>query len=496
MNKYRDEFELLAAEQHLHAAYELLMQHQADDSYDPFFYNNICWTLNQLERYNEVFYYATKGLNLFPQEGFLYAQLGYSYFRTNLEKQALEFYQKAIELGFDQVWVLADVGNIIQNMCQYKEALEFYESALIEEPQHIFSMIGAAECYYRLNNFDLAIEYYRRLYDLEQDDTFLIDLVTIMIEAKRYVDIFNILDLIENPDHTHWKLKQRAYALYKLTKYEEALEYYKEALNIQPDIDVYMGLSLVYFGIKQFDKADEYAKEAISLLEAAMVLAKDQEKLGFFEKIMLMASNLLDKEEYYRYACQARTVGFSDRDVWVLFIDYYYSTGQYEHAQKYCELFYENCSHDKPFLYYYAIILRKLKQYGMSITIINEYMQLYGDEVLVYSELMMNQIALKQYSNALGTVEKLIDFDDTCWKYHYYKATLCFYLERSEEALELIDLVLTLTIPEDYLFYVYESKAMILEGLSRYDDAAILYENANTYKNKCTDDDFFVSLNM
>ena len=66
---YKEEFTQLIEENRLDDARILLEKHKLYASEEPFYYGNMGWILNHMERYQEAEVFLRKGLVYFPEDG-------------------------------------------------------------------------------------------------------------------------------------------------------------------------------------------------------------------------------------------------------------------------------------------------------------------------------------------------------------------------------------------------------------------------------------------
>lgn len=493
MNEYRDEFEALVENSRINEAYYLLMNHQADSFYDPFFYNNICWTLNQLERYHEVVYHASKGLKIFPDDGYLYGQLGFAQFYLGDYEAAYTSYQKALELHYDEAWIFSGIGWILYHRNCFKEALQYYESALLEVPTHAEALIGAADCYKQLKQYDLALEYMIHYYDQEQDDGYLPDVIDLCKKTKQYDIALKYLNQYEEVEYQCWKRLQQSLIYAELGDYDKAIEVCLVALHTQTNIQILEQLVLLYRTIGNKEKANEYAIKVLPLLEDALILNDDDKIKDDYVRILSVSMSLLDLDERYRYIQLASNNGVNEQVIWYHLMLYYDDLGQYDTALKYCELVYENVEHTMIFLLMYGAILRHNKHYAYALTIIHKAIQLYGEEPSLLFECLLNEFLLKRYEQVVTLADKYLEKDDKQWRVYYYKTSSLYYLSFYQEALECFEHLNHFDLPKTVLSYIFELQAMILEKLNRYEDAAHAYEQANIYQQQSDDQPIFGS---
>lgn len=68
---YKEEFTQLIEENRLDDARILLEKHKLYASEEPFYYGNMGWILNHMERYQEAEVFLRKGLVYFPEDGWI-----------------------------------------------------------------------------------------------------------------------------------------------------------------------------------------------------------------------------------------------------------------------------------------------------------------------------------------------------------------------------------------------------------------------------------------
>lgn len=478
----RYQFEQYVNEERYLEAYELLLTHPIDDSYDPFYCSSMCWVLNQLERYHEAKYYARKGIGLFPNEGFLHAQLGYAYYRNENDDAALASYRKALELKFDDAWVFGDIGSILQDRSQFEEALDHYESGLLEEVNHTFCLLGAASCYVALQKYDIAIEYYEKVYMNEGDPSALYELICTCSEANQYQKALMYLEEMNHPRYERWKLMESGIIYFRLGHPQRALKYFNQVIEIQPDMDVYKMMTRCFQSIGDRHKMNEYANMVIELLEAQLKLSKADEKVAIIQELASYSECLLDQNVHIRYLNQAKEVGIDEALLWPYYAHAYVQLDDYHTALKYCELLYENKQHSEFLLDIYSWLLRVTHQNQLAIKILDEYIELCGESKRNLEELVLNELILNRFSDALNTSQKLFQMDENDWRAYYYMAWSFYSLERHDEAIRMISQVEQLSYPESYTYHIYELKGNILAELGQHQESFEAYEKAYLYQ--------------
>lgn len=461
----RLQFDTLATQQRYGEAYELLLQHPVDDSYDPFYYCSMTWVLNQLERYFEAQYYGNKGIKLFPHEGFLYAQLGYAYLRLENNEASYDAYLKALSYDYDEAWVFGDLGSIMMDAQDYDQAIDYFESALLEDPHHIFCLMNVAFCYKEQKQYDLAIEYLERIYHLEQDASSLYELICTCSDAKQYDLAYQYLQKMDHPQYDHWKYMELGLICSKKGLIEEALTHFRQAESIQPNLEVYKMLTSCYHVLESYQEADDYAKLTLSLLKDQLLLSKEEEKYHLYKEMVIYSEALINQEDHLHYIDEAKKFGVEDKFIWEYYAHAYARLERNDISLKYCELYYENFEHNIEFLDFYRWLLQVEKKHDSAITILNELIKMNGMTSSLLQELIINEISVQHFEDALKHSVQLMQIDKEKWEAYYYMAWCYFYLKRFEEGLNAIGMLEEIGYPTSYQNQIDDLKESIYQEI-------------------------------
>ena len=475
-------FDELVHEQRYLEAYQLLITHPVDDSYDSFYCSSMCWVLNQLERYHEAQYYARKGIVLFPKEGFLYAQLGYAYLRMENDDLAYEAYKKAVDLHFDEAWVFGDMASILQDRGQLQEAVEYFESGLLDESDHIYCLLGAASCYLALKQYDIAIEYYEKGYRLDPNPAALYELICACSEANEYQLALMYLEQMHHPRYERWKRMEQGIVWFRQGYPQRALKYFESVLAIQPDLDVYKMMTRCFQLSGDRDKANEYANMVVELLEAQLKLSKPEEHSAIIQDLASYSECLFDQRQHLHYLNLAKESGISEVILWPYYAHAYLQLNDYYTALKYCELQYENGEHSDYLLEMYSWLLRTVKNHSLAIQILEESISLFGINKRTLEELILNELVSNKIEAAKEHANQLIGLNPNSWKGYYYMSW-CFYsLEQHDKALDIMEKLESFSISDENQALVYELKGNILSELGQHQEAFDAYEKAYLYQ--------------
>lgn len=207
---------------------------------------------------------------LAPDDVDYYHSLSYAYSKTGELELSLEYANRAILLDktssysyFRKAWAL-------QEMEKYEEAINSYEKCIECESTFVDAYANISFCYSKLKDFNKSILYANK---------------AIMVN-KDYA-------------YSHYR---KAWALHNLGKFDEALDDYLEAIELDPtDIYNYLGITGVFLDKQENLSALEFANKAI-------MLDRQCGNAYYYKSVAL--SNLGKKAEAEKIYAKALQLGF------------------------------------------------------------------------------------------------------------------------------------------------------------------------------------------
>jgi tetratricopeptide (TPR) repeat protein len=190
---------------------------------------------------------------------------GYSLTELGRYEEALEAYDRAIELQGENSWFWARKGRTLRLLNRYEESMQCYEKALEIQPDYPWAWNGKGIIHDRLGQLDEALAAFHRASELNPNDVW---------------TWYNIGDALHRKgDHEKAALmlekaveidRNNAHSLAKLGKVrramqqpQQAIEAYRAAIAIQNDYAwAYNGLGLSYKSINRLDEAIIAFKQA------------------------------------------------------------------------------------------------------------------------------------------------------------------------------------------------------------------------------------------
>ena len=152
--------------------------------------------------------------------------------------KALEYYQKAEELGRNDEWIVSEIAECLENMGRTEEAIAKLKSFVTEigNTDSVNSQI--AYLYGRMNNSEEALKYLYEAEKLGRNDIWLYSEIgwNLSGEPEKYQEALEYFQkAIELGRDDEWINGQIGFALSKLGKNKEAVKYFEKAKFINPD---------------------------------------------------------------------------------------------------------------------------------------------------------------------------------------------------------------------------------------------------------------------
>ncbi|MEW6457178.1 MAG: tetratricopeptide repeat protein [Acidobacteriota bacterium] len=249
---------------------------------------------------------------------------GYLHYQRGLEKDAISFFKKAIEINSNLMEAKKNLACIYYNKGEWEKAAEIWKSVLEMAPEDIESKLNIARAYFYLGRLDEAKKQFETLnisIPIEKYSPKKIPLIFIPLEnwikfnvryqidyealLKYGVDIEKLRKMGVKPSMVSATLNERALLILRTEgKIEEAIKILELATQIdRTSFFINYNLGQLYFNSGKLEKAKEYALKAI------------QNKKNFLEAHDLLG-NVYFKEGKYNDALEEfkRVVEISESD--------------------------------------------------------------------------------------------------------------------------------------------------------------------------------------
>ena len=430
---YKEEFEQLVSEKCYEEARILLEQNHIYALEDTFYYANLGWIYNQLERYDEAIVCLRKGLNLFSDDGWMYSQIAYAYnCQGNLE-DGMKAIDKAFSLNFNEPWLYGEKGWCYKELQQYSDAIICFEDALMEDEDNVWLLSQAAFTYMELKDNESAEMYFLKCYRLLPNDDSLFDLVNFYKHVKKFQRVVDFLDYERASEFEAWRCFETGNAYHELHKEEDAIRFLKRSLmEGRDDTGIRTLMGDVYQALGMSEDRDEQYALALEYYEKALLREDAGDREWIWQEMIWIAHK--QKDYVKKLALLDRGSMEFPENTWM---QYHYARSysdmdDYAHGVIACAKCIEMGEDTKEILDLYAWNLGRCEREQEAITQLLLRMDRFGEEEWCYGELGWDHALLKEYDEALEAYVKAASYDDNNFR-HQSMISWC-YLRKEDYA--------------------------------------------------------------
>lgn len=193
----------------------------------------------------------------------LYEQ-GKTFYDLKKYEQALEYYQKSLQIRPDYQKPWQGQGDTLQALKRHKEALDAYEKAIQLQPDNWQSWLGRAQVLEKLGRYQEAIDAFKNVIQLKDNSWEAWQgLGNIQMKLQQYSEAVNSLEKslrFNSNEPSIWY--QKGWALQNIREYEEAIESYDKAVELKPDFSqAWYQRGNIFMNLQKYqDAVDSYAQ--------------------------------------------------------------------------------------------------------------------------------------------------------------------------------------------------------------------------------------------
>jgi len=218
-----------------------------------FFLKNLGVSLSLSGRDEEAIECYDRALEIKPDDYNSLGGKGVSLGKLGRDEEAIECYDRALEIKPDDYNSLRNKGVSLGKLGREEEAIECYDRALEIKPDDYYSLGSKGVSLGKLGREEEAIEWFDRALEIKSDDyNFLRNKGVSLGKLRREEEAIEWFDrALEIKPDDYDSLRNKGVSLSWLKREEEAIECYDRALEIKPDdwnSLVYKALSLEVIG--------------------------------------------------------------------------------------------------------------------------------------------------------------------------------------------------------------------------------------------------------
>lgn len=430
-----------------------------------------------LKQYNQGIVHLEAALAMNPSHFQIYNNLGTAYLLVGQREKAIECYQKAVKIKPDDAVSFYNIGSIyqIQNKhaqaCEYfekayqlenkenylislalselkagmiKDAAKHYKALALLHPEKDSFQYNLASCYEALKNYDQAIVIMKNLLARNPKSiTMAQKLANLYIETRQLRQAKDLYDsvLLKGPVSSE-TLYQYAILSTQLFETGTAEKIFKKVIKMEPEnAAAHKDLGVIYLNQRLFDYADEEFNTALKLapddfdivFEYAnylYALSKYQEADEYYKKALdinddVVAKSLsaINKIELNQLDEAEELIESALHDQpdheYIQFLAgrIYYSLKKFEEAKIYFIKSLEQ-NPDKETKNLLALTYYELGEYEKAINIFDALLTDNPKNISLLLNKAKSQEGLKDYDNALDTLDTLTDIFPECEEAH------------------------------------------------------------------------------
>ncbi|NET59704.1 MAG: tetratricopeptide repeat protein [Symploca sp. SIO2E6] len=360
----------------------------------------------------------------------VFFRCGESYASMEQYDNALQQFNRAIELEPKYVEALRERAKIYKEMKRYEEALQDLKRTIELEPTNYLVFGERAKLYKEMKRDEDALQDLKRALELEPTNYWtLIERAEIYKQMKRYEEALQDINrVIERNPKDYWTLIERAEIYKKMERYEEALPDIKRALELEPkDYWVLTDLVELYKEMERYEDALQDLKYALELnpknYRALIERAKLYKEMKCYAEALQDLKHALELEPKYSWAYRDRAKLYKEME------RYEDALQDLKHALE-LEPKYSWAYRDRAELY------KEMKCYEEALQDLKHALELEPKYSWVIRELVELYKEIERYEDALLYLNRAFEREPKNYWVLIERAELYKEMERYEDALQ------------------------------------------------------------
>ncbi|MEH1905399.1 MAG: tetratricopeptide repeat protein [Nostoc sp.] len=225
-------------------------------------------TYRLMERYPEALQDFDRAIELNPKYAWAIASRGETYRLMERYPEALQDFDRAIELNSKYTWAIASRGETYRSIKRYPEALQDFDQAIELDSKSDWVIASRGETYRSIKRYPEALQDFDRAIELNPKlDWAIARRGETYRSMKRYPEALQDFDrAIELNPKSDSAMAHRGETYRLMERYPEALEDFDRAIELNPKLDWAIALrGLTYLMLKLYNQALADFNRAIDL---------------------------------------------------------------------------------------------------------------------------------------------------------------------------------------------------------------------------------------
>jgi tetratricopeptide (TPR) repeat protein len=282
-------------------------------------------TYRLMKRYSEALQDFDRTIELDPNYSWAIASRGQTYRSMERYAEALQDFDRAIELNPKYNWAIANRGDTYRIMKQYTEALQDLDRAIELDPKDTWAIIDRGITYLSMKQYTEALQDLDCAIELDPKATWALTFRGITYRSmKQYTEALQDLDrAIELDPKFAFAIAHRGETYRLMKRYAEALQDFDRTIELNPKSDwaiasrgqTYRSMERYAEALQDFDRAIElnskYDRAIASRGQTYLILKRYNEALADFNRAIDLKSE--DDWYFYNRALVYRAINQTDK---------------------------------------------------------------------------------------------------------------------------------------------------------------------------------------
>jgi len=337
----------------------------------------LAWLYNKYKEYTKAEEILRKQLARNKDDKWTLSELAYSLSGQGKYEEAIEKFEYVLSLEVEDEgnleFIYSQLGWCYRHLWNFEKALEYLNKAKELGRKDVWINVEMTLCYQNLEDYEKALEYALIAYELDKNDVHVLSELGVIYGCiKKYEEALSFLIKAEKLDkNDEWINTKIAINLGRSGKVNEGIERLKKSLTMvgEDDIDrkIIINSELAWF----YGKLDEPKIDvALEYLNKAKELGRDDEWLHS-EMGYQLGQNPETSKEALEHFEKAMKLGRKDAWIFEMVACTLFNLDRYEEALDYFRKAYTE-KNDNWYLYSMGECLRKLERYEEAIEVLLE----------------------------------------------------------------------------------------------------------------------------
>ncbi len=438
-----------------------------------------------------------------PKDAEALINLGAIYQKQKQYDLAKAQYLKAQDLNPNNPVILTNIASLYLETNNYNGAIDIYNMMLQKNPKDIKPLFYKAEAYKKLNDNKSALAEYNKILKTQPDNEEAKNGINSIISNLKGDELIAYLrQEAQQNSKNYEKQFALAYELHKNKNYEEAVNYYKKAISINPKMaEPYINIVQIYRLQNDTAKANAAINHGLSNLpdNKELLAMKNEVQTEVASNIYNSATKYFNSGNYKEALSQYLKIQMQTPEVLYSIASCYFELGENEKAIEYFKKVLEKSPNDTKAMYFIANAYVNLQNSDAAAQYLNKILAIEpnnNDAKIALNSLKQGKegkdldmaISLyenKKYNESLSLLNKILATNPKNPYVYYYKGMI---LEENKNVNGAIEEYKKGIAADNKFSLLYYNLAVALDNKEQYNEAVSYYEKYLALKNGTEDD--------